>query len=417
MADITITGVRAAAATSGKLGSSTAFSSLEVQGLLPKLSVQVDVTNLPTSSTRTWTDITSQVRQLQYVRSGRSDERQRTETGTLTALCNDRGNAITGLGIRKTQWVRVQASWAGVTYSRWQGLFESLPRQWPASGKDAVVELHAADVLKVFNLYDLAGGTFSAQRNDQRVAQIAALAGVGTLSIDTGTDAADAAGTALAEGSMALSALLEIEASENGLLIAEPTGQVSFQGRHWRMLNAATATLTFGEVAGQVPYRDSVVREDDDSRIANIVSVTAAGATSGIVVEDISSQGTHFKRRLNRSLLSSDVSIATDAAYYLLNRYKDPSPRVPSLVVELASVGTTLKPTVLALANSSRANWSRAAVTPISDAVYVEKITETITPGVGWQIEYGLSPAVDEAGWVLDSASLSVLDTSTRLVY
>lgn len=417
MANLAVTGTRATASTRGGLGSSQAFLSLDGHGRLPLLSVQVDVTTLPTTATRTWTDITSQIRQLTYTRSGRSDERVRTETGTLTAVCNDRGNAITGLGIRKAGWIRVRSQWASVTYNRWQGIFESLPRQWPQAGHDATIELHAADVLKVFNLYDLAGGTFAAQRNDQRVAAISALAMVGTLSIDTGTDAADAVVTPFASGSNALSELLAIEGSENGLLVAEPTGQLSFQGRHWRMLNSATASLTFGESAGQVPYRDSVVRENDDTRLANSVSVTTADGSQTAQAASASSQGTYFVRPLNVTLLTSSAAVATDAANYLLNRYKDPSPRIPSLTVDLASVGTTLKPTVLALTNSSRANWSRNAVTPITDPIYVEKVTETIAPGVGWEIDYGCSPATDEAGWVLGDAVLGVLDSTTRLSY
>lgn len=417
MANLAVTGTRATASTRGGLGSSQAFLSLDGHGRLPLLSVQVDVTTLPTTATRTWTDITSQIRQLTYTRSGRSDERVRTETGTLTAVCNDRGNAITGLGIRKAGWIRVRSQWAGVTYNRWQGIFESLPRQWPQAGHDATIELHAADVLKVFNLYDLAGGTFAAQRNDQRVAQIAGLAMVGTLSIDTGTDSADAVGTVMPQGTNALSSLLEIEASENGLIVAEPSGQLSFQGRHWRMLNAGTATLTFGESAGQVPYRDTVVREDDDTRIANSVSVSGANGAITFTAADASSQGTYFMRPLAVTLLTSDSAVVANAANYLLSRYKDSSPRIPSLTVDLASVGTALKPAVLSLANSSRANWSRNAVTPISDPVYIEKVAETVAPGLGWQMDFFASPATDEAGWVAGDTTFSVAGVTTRAVY
>src|SRR4051794_37935560 len=100
-------------------------------GLVPDICVEVDVTNNPRNPVRVWTNITSQIRQLNYVRSGRSDERGRTEVGTLNALCNDRGDAVTSLGIGKAQWIRVRALWNGVVYPRWQGIFQSLPRRWP----------------------------------------------------------------------------------------------------------------------------------------------------------------------------------------------------------------------------------------------------------------------------------------------
>lgn len=385
----------------------------------PLLSVELDVTNQPTNPVRVWTDITQLLRQLAYTRSGRSDELQRTSTGTLFALVDNRSEAFTSLGVKKAQWIRVQTSWLGVTSARWQGILTSLPRRWPSAGHDDLVELRAEDALKVLRLYDLAGLTFGAQRNDQRISALLALAGLTAGSIDTSTDAADAVVTPYSEGSDALSLALDIEASENGLLIANPDGTVSFQGRHWRTLNSATSTGTFGETGGQIPYRDDVAREDDDTRIANIVSVTPAGG-SAVVVSDPASQAKYFARRLNRTLQTSSLSIATDAASYLLNRYKDPSPRLPEVTVQLpavAAAGTALVTGVLNAANSSRFTWNRAATTPISDGVYVEQISETVVPGSDWLMQFQLSPAIDEAQWRLDDPVNGILDSTTRLVY
>ena len=386
---------------------------------LPTLSVELDVTNDPTNPTRVWTDITTSVRQLRYTRSGRNDELQRTSPGTLTAVCDNRGDAVSGLGVRKAQWIRVRAQWSAVTYARWQGILTSVPRQWPHAGKDGLITLNATDVLKVFTLYDLAGQTFSAQRNDQRVAAIAALASVTAGSIDTDTDAADAITDPISEGTDALSMLLDIEQSENGLLIGEPDGTVSFQGRHWRMLNSASSSGTFGESVGQIPYTDDATYDDDDARIANIVSVTPTGGTA-VVVEDATSQGDYFERRLNRTLETSSVSVATDAANFLLARYKDPSPRIPTLSVSLLAAklkSAALVPVLLAAGNSDRFTWKRAAASPISDDVYVEQIAETVTPGSDWQMTFQLSPAADESGWVLGDSVLGVLGETTRLVY
>jgi len=366
------------------------------------------VTNVPTNPSRVWTDVTPQIRQLTYTRSGRNDELQRTAPGTLSGLADNRGDVLTALGIKKAQWIRVRGLWAGVTYPRWQGIIETIPKQWPSAGHDATVEIHAADVLKVLRMYDLADETFGAQRNDQRVAALAALAGVTTSSIDTDTDAADAIATPIVQGSDALAMLISIEESENGLAIAEPDGTLSFQGRHWRLLNSGTPIATLGEGATDIPYRDSVSLEDDDQRIANIVSVTPAGG-SAVVVSDAASKALYWDRRLNRDLLTSDTGIAGDAANYLLGRYKDPSPRIPSIEPIMAS-RTSAWPAMLAAGNSNRVTWTRAATTPLSEDAYIEQIAETVIPGTDWQMTLQLSPAIDEAGWVA-GVSLAGIDT------
>lgn len=356
----TVTGARATATATARSGSTPA-SSHTLSPLLPLLSIEVDVTNQPTNPTRAWTDITPLVRQLGFVRSGRSDELQRTSAGTLTALLDNRGDTL--IGLRKGQWIRVRATWAGVIYPRWQGIVESLSREWPSAGKDSTITLEAVDVSKILRLYDLADQTFPAQRNDERVTALAVLTGVPLGSVDPGTDAADAITDPIPEGSDALSMLSDLEASENGLYIAGPDGTLTFQGRHWRLFNSSAAVASFGETpTTTIPYRDSVVFEDDDTRIANIVSVTTSTGVS-FTTSDTASQTKYWKRRLNRTLASSDGNLALDAANYLVNRYKDPAARVPTISVDLAIVPDSLKPALLAARNSSRFLWKRMTST------------------------------------------------------
>lgn len=397
---------------------STAHASQSWRGLtLPLLSVEADVTNDPTNPTRAWTDITTTIRRIQTTRSGRNDELQRTVPGNLDILADNRNDTISSLGIGKAQWIRIRSKWQGVIYPRWQGIFESLPRRWPSAGKDATIEIEAADILKIIRLYDLADETFTAQRNDQRVAAIAALAGLTTGTIDTDTDDADAVTDPITAGTDALSTCLDIEQSENGLLIAEPDGTLTFQGRHWRLRNSGTSLATFGETTGQIPYRDTVTYEDDDTRIANVVAVTPLGGTAS-VVEDTTSKSRYWTRRMDRSLVSSDTSLATSAAQYLLNRYKDPSPRIPQIEVQLRAVtDPDLVASLLTAGNSSRFTWQRDAATTITEDVYVEQISETIVPGQSWDITFQLSPASDDAGWVLGDTTFSRLGVTTRLVY
>lgn len=391
--------------------------------LVPSISVDIDATTDPTSATRTWTNITSLIRQLSHTRSGRNLELNRSTAGTLDAVCDDRGGAITGLGLRKRQWIRVRAQWLGVTYARWQGVLESKPRRWPGQGADQLVELHAADAFKVLGLTDLAGETFAAQRNDERVASILALANLTAGSIDTDTDDADAVTAPFAAATFALSYLLQIEESENGQLLANPDGTVDFQGRHWRFRNALTSSATFGEGAADIPYFDDVELDDDDSLLANVVNVTPFGATAPVTVTNTASTARYWPTSMDRSLLSSDPTLALSAGQWLANRYGDPSPRIPAIRCDLAAVarqtgGSALVATLLGANNSDRFTWERAASTAIADDVYIEQISETIdVKGGSWEMNFRLSPADDLAMWVAADATFGVCGVTTRGAY
>lgn len=387
--------------------------------LLPTVEVEVDATTNPTTGVRTWTDITPLVRQLSYTRSGRNQELNRSTAGTLAAICSDKAGAITGLGLRKRQWVRVRAQWLGVTYPRWQGVLEILPRRWPGQGADQLVEFRAADVFKVLGLTDLSGQTFASQRNDERVSAILALANLVAGAIDANTDTADAVTTPFADESMALDYLLQIEDSENGLLIANPDGTIDFQGRHWRSVHASTAIATFGESGDTIRYLDDAEYDDDDSLVKNVAAVTPYSASSPIVVTNSASTAKYWPTRFDRQLLSSNTALAQSAAEWLANRYGDPSPRIPAITSELAAlarVDSALVAALLGAANSSRFTWSRQASTPISADVYVEQIAEIVdVAGGSWQWKAQLSPADDSlSGWVLGASQLGL---TTALAY
>lgn len=396
------------------------MSFVSLGSLVPSICVEADATTNPTATSRSWTDITSLVRELSFTRSGRNLELNRSTSGTLSAVCDDRGGAVTGLGLRKRQWIRVRAQWLGVTYARWQGVLETLPRKWPGQGADQLVEMHAADAFKVLGLTDLAGETFAAQRNDERVSAILALANLTAGSIDTDTDDADAVTDPFAARSMALDYLLQVEASENGQLLANPDGTVDFQGRHWRFRHSLTSKGTFGESMSQIPYFDDVELDDDDSLIANVINVMPFGASTAVTVINSASTAKHWPTSLDRQLLSSSPTLALDAAQWLANRYGDPSPRIPSIRVDLAAVarqtgGSALVATLLGANNSDRFTWDRAASTAISDDVYVEQISETIdVRGGSWEMTFQLSPSVDDVTWLAGDPVYGLAGVTTR---
>lgn len=390
---------------------------------LPSLCIEIDFTNDPTNPSRVWTDVTSDVRQLEYTLAGRTQELQRTEAGTLRATLSNRSGNYDPTnpsgayypGVRRRRWIRVRGQWGGVTYSRWQGLIQTWTQSWPGGGTDAITTIRAVDASMVLNLFDLAGQSFGSQRTDQRVKAVCDLAGL-AYTLDTGSSTIDASGTFVSQ-SYSLPHLQQVELTENGLLFAGADGTINFQGRHWRLKNATIPVDTLGDGVGEIPYRQAE-HEIDDGDLATVVTVTPNGG-SPITVSDAAMETRYFAQgqsTIDRTLLTSSVTEATSCAQYLLNRYKESSPRIPQ--VDLIGARATSKwPEILGTANSQRFTWKRrAAAHTITEDVYVEKISETITQD-SWTTTLELSPAVDQAGWVLGDAVNGLLGLTTILVY
>lgn len=398
------------------------FHAISPAGTVPDLCVEIDFTNDPTNPTRVWTDVTTDVRRLDYTGAGRKQELQRTEAGALTAVMNNRHGNYDATnpsgayypGVKRRRWMRVRGRWASIIYPRWQGLIQTYSQTWPESGKDAICTIRATDASMILNLFDLEGQTFGSQTTDARVAAVCALA---SLPYIVDTDAAstiDAVGP-FAVASYALPHLQDVELTENGLLYADAAGSIVFQGRHYRILHSPTAIDTIGDGVGEIPYRDAT-HELDDGDLATSVTVTPAGGGTPITVSDSDAEAAYFptsQTNINRTLLLSDPIETRACGEYLLNRYKDSSPRVPA--VELLGMRTTAKwPEILAASNSDRFAWKRSAAPhTITEDVYVEQISESVAPGT-WQMFAQLSPAIDQAGWV---AGVSRAGVDTRANY
>jgi hypothetical protein len=350
---------------------------------------------------------------------------QRTEAGTLSMILNNRAGDYdptnTGSphypGVKRRRWIRVSARWDGVSYVRWTGLIETYRQRWPSAGHDALVEVTASDATKVLSLFDLDGKSYASQRTDERFAAVCTDAGVPYTVSDSGVLTIDAADP-FAEGSSAYSHLQQVEESENGLIFAGGDGTMMFQSRHYRVGRVlAGAAATFGENAGEIPYKDSVEFDLDDADIITQAKVTPNGGTAQLWPPDgvtTAEMEAHFTSRANRSILSSDAAEALGCAQYLVHRYGDPSPRLPQIEA-LGVNAPTNWATILALKNSDYVTWNRrAAPNAIALNVFVERVAETIVPGgVSWSVQLQVSPAVDEIPWIAADPVYGVASVTT----
>ncbi len=395
------------------------FHPVDAHGKLPSLEVSIDFTNDPTGSTRTWTDVTTDVRQLSYTRGGRSDALQQTSQGSLSmVLDNLLGNydpsntaGVYYPGVKRMRWMRVRAQWAGVTYNRWQGLIGSWAVSWPGPGKDSIVSVTATDSLKVLSLLNLVDAVYAPERTDERftavliTAQLPWTATVGQSRVVLGTISTSG-----------LSHIQDVENTENGRIFADAGGTIVFQDRSYRLTHSATSQGTIGDASGEIPYRDTSYTSDD-ANIWNEALVTPSGGTAE-TASDATSEGHYFTRTLSRSLLTSDQAEALDAAQYLVATYKDPAPKLPALTL-LPARSTSAWPIVLGAANSQRFTFRRRPSYggTINADGFVEQVADTVTPGAGWDVTLQLAPAVDQSFWMLGDASFGLLGKTTVLIY
>lgn len=400
----------------------TTFYTVSGNADCPDIRVEIDVTNQPTNASRVWTNITPYVRQLSYQRGGRSHELRRTDAGTLTMLLDNRDGRFDPTNtaspyypnLKRMRWLRVTGKWAGVEYARWAGLVEGWAQEWPELGRDAVTTVQAADAFKILALYDLGGKSYASALTGTRVGSVLTDVAV-PYTAGAGKTTVVASGT-IATGTKALSHLQDVVDSENGLLFADPSGQIVFQDRHFRLTdsNSITSVCVIGDGPGEIPYREGRL-DSDDVDVWPTVKVTPDGGTVE-TQSDATSQAEHFDRVLEKSILSSSQAEALSAAQWLSGQYADPAPRLPQVGL-VARQASTRWPTVLGLTNSQRVTWKRRASTTITVDAFVEQVLETIVPGTSWDTAVQLSPADDAAYWLLGVAGFSELGTTTILAY
>lgn len=396
----------------------------------PLLTVEIDFTNAPSNASRSWTDVTNYVRQVTLTRAGRNNALGRTEPGTLSMLLDNRDGRFdpTNTGgayypnVTRMRWLRVTATWSGTAYRRFTGLTESWRLSWPEAGKDATAEVTAVDAMKVLNLQDMSGGLSGGLRTVDT--WISAL-------IPTGIPKSLAAGdlvlpsisftaaTVAEVNEDPLTNMLEFiqsiaEDTECGLFFAAGDGTLTFQDRRWRWTNAnsITSRATIGERAQDIPYTEGELTADDEYlwNTANITS--ASGAVQN--ASDATSVTKYFARTYQRSVLAADQE-AMAVAQRITQLYDDPPPRVPH--VELVVAADTSKwATVLSAVNSERFTFRRAATGhTISQDVFLERVSESITPGQDWRVAWDLSPAeAAPTEWILGTSQLG---TNTNVAF
>lgn len=200
-------------------------------------------------------------------------------------------------------------------------------------------------------------------------------------------------------GTNAAAAAAQIALNENGMLAAQPTGEVEFIHR-WALLNQAPV-VTFGDnpdpAAGEIPYEPAQSWGFDNSYLANIFQTaqqygpntlfTAVGAS-------LASEQQYFPRAGQQQTIQTMSALdATDAVNWRLGKYAQPGLRVAALTVNAAANPQAAFPAVLSLRQGQVATVIRRPIGApvIQQNCVVQRITHQIG-GKTWLYGLQLSP-------------------------
>jgi hypothetical protein len=406
---------------------------------MPMIEISADFVNSPTVITRTWTDITTDVRSASWTQSGLNDFLQRPAAGSLSMVLDNTSGDYDPTNISSPYYghvereipIRVQAYWNGNVYPRFWGYVSAWTPSWPQSGNDSIVTLTGFDLLALLNILDIGGTDIPAQDTGSQayavmVAAYGATVANANLVYDIGVSQAIDSGI-LAAGTTAMSYLGSLLDTENGRLYVGGEGYLHFESRTHRMTAAHSITpqLVLGENAGEVPYRTADL-EYNDTNIWNHAIVTTQDGVNSIS-DNAASQARFFQRTISRNVLNNNHTEALACGGWLTNLYGDPAPKLPPLeLLPTEAMSMVLgHPTpaiawdaVLGLTNGARVAFKRRPRYGGTIAIdqFVEQITETVVPGF-YSTSLITLPTQDQQMWVLGDSLQGIMNESSKAGY
>lgn len=245
-------------------------------------------------------------------------------------------------------------------------------------------------------------------------ARMSRLASYVGLAVTTQGSVFDAVASQAELGRSALEHMRDIERTESGKLLTNRSSgtPLIFQSRDLRYNPVAALSLTYADLE-----TDDVEYAYDDQKVVNAVTASRPGGATQRVISQTSIDAYGEKPEDLQLLKSTDNSTA-DAANWLVSRYADPPPEVRQIPVEAYSMPVA---TYRALLDADVSTVLDLTDLPDqAPASTATAIVEGYTERIGlWQhhLDFHTSRGDTDTVWVLDDATYSVLDSTTRLAY
>lgn len=302
----------------------------------------------------TATDVSAYVRDYTITR-GRASILDAYQTGTATITLDNRdarfdrlhtgGPYYGNIQVGKTVTIAVGAT------TIFTGFVTDFNYGYTLGG-DAVAYVECADVLARFaNMWFTTDWTSTEQEADDRLTAILARGEVnygGATSFDTGQGWEALASDSVTHGSNVLAYMQLVARSDWGRLFVNRSGTLVFRQR--RNLIGSSPAVTFQDTAGATFQYIGIERLSGSEILRNYVTVDREGGTAQSVSDStsITTHGGIFTHRESGLLLKKD-SHAYVMADYLLSIMKDPADVIASITVQVDSLSSANRASVLAL--------------------------------------------------------------------
>lgn len=260
-----------------------------------------------------------------------------------------------------------------------------------------------------------AGATaFSGENADVRIRRLAGYGGVQSVTV-VGVTHNPVAGQGPA-GSKALVRMQEVAQTEAAKLFARRDGfGLTYQSRDVRYNPdplAEVFTIQYADLE-----TDEVEVKDDDQKLVNTVTATRPGGATQRVrnAASISAYGVYEPSGDLNLLKTTDLSVL-DAANWLISRYADPPAELREVPIEAYS-----HPSYAGILDGDFSSYFSVTGMPAQAhaatfRVTIEGYTETIRHAQH-RIQFHTSRSATDSVWVLDDATYSVLNSTSRLAY
>jgi hypothetical protein len=366
-------------------------------------------------------NITSEIVQVS-VRRGRNRILNKFEAGTANVVIydlngdwnpNNPAGAYYG-DLKPLRKIQIYADYNGSRYYMFSGFITDYDTSFNI-GTDEVskVNLKCVDAFRLLQgsqittvasagAGQLSGARVNALLNDTEWPS-------GMRDIDTGQSTLQAdPGTART----ALAALRTVEESEFGGLFLDAEGLVTFIDRDNLTTSLATPLYDFADDGSGIAYQNAVTAFDD-TLIVNDVTVTREGGTPQNVFDQDSIDTYFIHSGVREGILVQTDTEALDQASMLLSTRKDTETRIDSLSLNLEDGDDVSRCTAglaVELLDCVNVLKSMPGSTSIQQTLLVQGLAHDFTNKKMTTTVYTGESLI--TGFVLDSASLGILDTS-----
>lgn len=329
---------------------------------------------------------------------------------------------INGTQVLPMRAVRIRALYNGTYYPIFRGTVDTWRVNYDGPNASYVTAV-CSDAFKVFNSYDRAAGVSTGAGEDTGTRIDRILDSINWPATDRAVDTGDSTLQATTLEGNALTELLLAADSEFGQFYIDRDGHATFRHRLAPLEDSRsnTSQATFGDQTGELPYADVTMDYSDDA-LYNVIRVTCEGGT-----EQTASDATSISRYLTRTYSKTGLLMETDAdalqyANFALGMASAPELRFAEMHLIPDNDPSNLFPQALNRLIGDRITVKRrppGGGAVISRDVFIAGIRHELAASGEqqiWQTYFVLQSASRWEFFVLDSATLGVLDTN-RLAY